>query len=215
MTLSAINDQGCAAAVAWGIMTLPSIPRGRPARITPEHIADSAVTLFEERGYDAVSMDTVATHAGISRRSLFRYFPTKGDLVWSGVGPVREHLHARLATIPAGQFRLAELGEAIIDSILSLDFGSGVTRTRLRIIADHPDLLAAGPGKLEDFWGELEKFLGEHLPGNERATARAVLVDALSSVVFGALVRWARGQNATPERDLRAALSALRGLDAL
>lgn len=44
-------------------------------------LAEAAVDLFTERGYDKVSMDDVATAAGVSRRTAFRYFGSKADLV--------------------------------------------------------------------------------------------------------------------------------------
>jgi AcrR family transcriptional regulator len=37
--------------------------------------------LFAERGYDATTVDEIAEAAEVSRRTLFRYFGTKGDIV--------------------------------------------------------------------------------------------------------------------------------------
>ncbi|MFI6102099.1 TetR/AcrR family transcriptional regulator [Lentzea sp. NPDC051213] len=44
-------------------------------------IVDTALALFAEQGYEATTMAQVATRAGVSQRSLFRYFGTKEDLV--------------------------------------------------------------------------------------------------------------------------------------
>lgn len=44
-------------------------------------LANVAVRLFTERGYDNVTMADVADEAGVSRRTAFRYFPSKDDLV--------------------------------------------------------------------------------------------------------------------------------------
>lgn len=48
---------------------------------TRTRLADVAVRLFTLRGYDNVTMDEVAAEAGVSRRTAFRYFPSKNDLV--------------------------------------------------------------------------------------------------------------------------------------
>ncbi len=48
---------------------------------TRRNLADAAVRLFTERGYDQVTMAEVAAMAGVSRRTAFRYFPSKDDLV--------------------------------------------------------------------------------------------------------------------------------------
>jgi AcrR family transcriptional regulator len=48
---------------------------------TRRSLADAAVRLFTEHGYDNVTMAQVAATAGVSRRTAFRYFPSKDDLV--------------------------------------------------------------------------------------------------------------------------------------
>ena len=40
-------------------------------------IRQAAAELVRERGYEAMTYDAVAERAGISRRTVFNYFPTK------------------------------------------------------------------------------------------------------------------------------------------
>jgi TetR/AcrR family transcriptional regulator, regulator of mycofactocin system len=56
--------------------------RGRPAVSSAAKIEDSAMRLFLAQGFDQTSMTEVARACGIGRTTLFRYFPTKADLVW-------------------------------------------------------------------------------------------------------------------------------------
>ncbi|WP_447008049.1 TetR/AcrR family transcriptional regulator [Saccharothrix isguenensis] len=44
-------------------------------------IVDTALALFAEHGYEAVTVGQIAKQAGVSQRSFFRYFGTKEDLV--------------------------------------------------------------------------------------------------------------------------------------
>lgn len=62
-------------------MTESAIPRrGRSA--TEQRIALAAQVLADERGgLDAFTMDELADAAGVSRRALFNYFPSKVDAV--------------------------------------------------------------------------------------------------------------------------------------
>ncbi|WP_328314515.1 TetR/AcrR family transcriptional regulator [Streptomyces sp. NBC_00442] len=60
-----------------GEMGLRELKRQR----TYESVSDTAVALFLERGFDGVSVAEVAAAAGISKPTLFRYFPAKEDLV--------------------------------------------------------------------------------------------------------------------------------------
>jgi len=46
-------------------------------------ILDAARTLFVSSGYAATSMDAVVAKAGVSKQTLYRYFPSKTDLLVS------------------------------------------------------------------------------------------------------------------------------------
>ena len=55
---------------------------GRRRSTTTDHISNVAIDLFAARGFDEVSVDDVAEGAGIARRTLFRYYPSKNALPW-------------------------------------------------------------------------------------------------------------------------------------
>ncbi|GAA0577285.1 TetR family transcriptional regulator [Paractinoplanes ferrugineus] len=55
--------------------------RARKKLRTRDAIADAAISLFLARGFDQVSVSDIAATAEVSKPTLFRYFPTKEDLV--------------------------------------------------------------------------------------------------------------------------------------
>jgi AcrR family transcriptional regulator len=55
--------------------------RARKKIRTRDAIAEAAISLFLAHGFDRVSVSDVATAAEVSKPTLFRYFPTKEDLV--------------------------------------------------------------------------------------------------------------------------------------
>ncbi|MGY2062119.1 helix-turn-helix domain-containing protein, partial [Nocardia gipuzkoensis] len=55
--------------------------RERKKRRTREAILDAAFAMFEESGFDRVSVADIAAAAEVSKPTLFAYFPTKEDLV--------------------------------------------------------------------------------------------------------------------------------------
>ncbi len=59
----------------------PEPKGGRPLEVDRQKVSLLALSLFEKRGFDDVTMDEIATAAEISRRTLFRAFPSKADLV--------------------------------------------------------------------------------------------------------------------------------------
>lgn len=62
-------------------MNPPAGLRARKKARTHDTIADAAITLFLARGFDQVSINDIAAAAEVSKPTLFRYFPTKEDLV--------------------------------------------------------------------------------------------------------------------------------------
>lgn len=55
--------------------------RERTRRAVRLELLDAAQELFAERGYEAVTIDDIASAVGLSRRSFFRYFGSKEALV--------------------------------------------------------------------------------------------------------------------------------------
>ena len=56
--------------------------RERKKRQTRDTIAEAAMTLFGEHGFDAVTVADVARAADVSEKTVFNYFPAKEDLVF-------------------------------------------------------------------------------------------------------------------------------------
>jgi len=46
-----------------------------------QHIAATAAVLFYQRGIAVVGVDLIAARAGVSKRTVYRHFPTKDELV--------------------------------------------------------------------------------------------------------------------------------------
>lgn len=60
---------------------------GRRRSTTKDHIANVAIDLFDTYGFNDVSVEDVALAAGISRRTLFRYYPSKNAIPWGTSAP--------------------------------------------------------------------------------------------------------------------------------
>jgi AcrR family transcriptional regulator len=63
-------------------MTVPPGRRERKKAATRQKIADAALRLFLERGYDAVGIRDVAAEADVAVTTLFSHFPSKEALVF-------------------------------------------------------------------------------------------------------------------------------------
>ncbi len=60
-------------------------------------IADAAVALFIEHGFVETTMDDIADAAGVSRRTAYRHFPSKDDLVFEQPRRWLQHFNITIA----------------------------------------------------------------------------------------------------------------------
>jgi AcrR family transcriptional regulator len=90
--------------------------RERKKQRTRETIAHAAHELFAERGYHATTLPEIAEAADVSTRTIFAYFPSKEDILFSDFAAMKEALAQALAERPEGQDAL----ETVRQFILSL-----------------------------------------------------------------------------------------------
>lgn len=94
---------------------------GAPSRRV-RHLLSVARAQFVERGFDAVSIDAIARVAGVSKETIYRYFPDKEMLFRAALHEVAEEFTARALavhdTAPTAASELAGLARAILDSAL-------------------------------------------------------------------------------------------------
>ena len=96
---------------------MSAVTEGRAGRRPATSRADIervAIRLFDERGYDDTTVDDIATAAGIGRRTFFRYFPSKNDVVWGNFGEGLAKLRAQLAAASPDQPFMDALRDAVV-----------------------------------------------------------------------------------------------------
>jgi AcrR family transcriptional regulator len=90
--------------------------RERKKQRTREAIARAAHELFVERGYHATTLPDIAEAADVSTRTIFGYFASKEDILFSNFSVMKDALAQALATRPEGQDTLATVREFILAS---------------------------------------------------------------------------------------------------
>ena len=71
-----------------------AVPRQRRKEARPGELLDAALALFVEKGFSATRVEEVAARAGVSKGTLFLYFPSKEELFKA---VVRESIAGRFA----------------------------------------------------------------------------------------------------------------------
>jgi AcrR family transcriptional regulator len=118
--------------------------RERTRRRTRGEIADAALGLFLERGFDGVTVAEIAVAAGVSEKTVFNHFPTKAELVFDQDQDMIGGLVAAIRERPAG----CSIPTAVRRQLRTdnPDVGDGsppeIRRRFQRMMAESPTLLA-------------------------------------------------------------------------
>lgn len=88
-----------------------------------------AMELFLDKGFERTTFDDIAAAAGISRRSLFRYFGTKEDIVLSHLADEGPRARDALAARPDDE----PVWTALLNVLLLIDDGGGDRERLLKV----------------------------------------------------------------------------------
>lgn len=165
---------------------------------TRRQLVVSARELFAERGYDATSTADIAAAAGVTERTLFRYFPNKITLVLDEVITQLPEMFQLIRERPADEAPYQAVREGIIE------FGMRRRDLLFRLFMGGPAAPELPLGQLPP--GHLP--LG-HLPLGERQRTLIGIEDALTEVLRQRYALPAEDQ-ITPAVWARASIGALR-----
>src|SRR5690348_11410202 len=113
---------------------------GRWAPDAKGRLAVAAMELFGERGFEATTVADIAARAGLTKRTFFRYFGDKREVLFAGSEALREKFVEAVAAAPADDSPLDAIAaglDAMADLLAEL---GGRPRERQAIIAANPDL---------------------------------------------------------------------------
>jgi AcrR family transcriptional regulator len=121
-----------------------SLPlRERKKLRTRRALADAALRLFAEKGFDATTIDELADEAEVSKSTFFRFFPAKEAAAIEAEAELWTAYLSALAERPLPGAVLAGLHDTLAAAATGLDAGwdERFLATR-RLIASEPALLA-------------------------------------------------------------------------
>lgn len=87
--------------------------QSKKRQLVRQEIARAAWLLFAEHGYEQTTVEQIAHEAGVSRRSFFRYFATKEDVVVGTSDALAEDFLAAFAARPAGESPILAIRNAL------------------------------------------------------------------------------------------------------
>lgn len=185
--------------------------RQRKRQQTRDRLTRAAMALFLDRGFEATTLDDIASAADISRRSFFHYFASKEDVVFAWQEESTAALIPAVAARPASESMLTAAENAIAAMVRQLEPGEAVAIARLK--RDNPALQARDQVKHE----KLERALAEAL--GKRAGHKAEKLQArLAAMIATGAMRiagefWAtEGAHENPEALVKRTFAAIRAI---
>ncbi len=180
---------------------------------TRQAIRRAAYRLFEEQGYDATPVDRIAEAADVSPSTVFRYFPTKEDIVLTDeYDPM---LEAELRARPADEPMIESLRHVTVEALRRITVEERTELVqRARLMREVPAIrgrMAENTARDTDM---ISAVLAERSGRPADDLEIRVIAAALLAALQEALMRWvADGQREGLEELIDRAMDVLaRGL---
>lgn len=163
--------------------------RAATREVVRRKLSDIALDLFVEQGFDAVTIEQVAEGAGISARSVYRYFPTKEDLVIDPPGPYGEFVTEALKARPADEGIMTSL-HASYAALMGTREQDRRDKVGMYLLSRSPSLRARNIEKHEHWAEMLTPVVSSRLTGADaHIRARALVQSSLAAFTL-ALTTW-------------------------
>jgi TetR/AcrR family transcriptional regulator, regulator of mycofactocin system len=183
--------------------------RGRPRSVSPREIGHVALELFARDGFEQTTMDDIADALTISRRTLFRYFPSKNDMVWGEFDSVLERLRRQLAQSDPAEPLAEAITRAVVASNRYPPEQLPELRIRMTLITTVPALQAHSMLRYAAWRNVIAEFAARRLEVDVDALVPQTIAHAALGASMAAFVHWVDHPGADLEANLRDAYAQL------
>jgi mycofactocin system transcriptional regulator len=189
--------------------TTPASRRGRPPGTSARALELVALRLFTEQGYHDTTVDQIAAAAGVSKRTFFRYYDAKSDVLWNEfdteVTTIRDLLAAMAPELP--------ILEAVRRAVLAANHYQAEDvpelRMRMSLLNAVPELAASAALHYDAWERAVSAYVASRSAQPEDSLYPLVVGRAVLAACRAAYDRWSARADADLTVYLDAALRAL------
>ncbi|HEX4036186.1 MAG TPA: TetR family transcriptional regulator [Solirubrobacteraceae bacterium] len=173
---------------------------------------NAAIVLFDEQGYEETTIAQIAEAAGLTKRTFFRYFSDKREVLFSGSEELEHRWLEGMAKAPVDAAPLSAV-MAGVDPVAEIFVERhAFARVRSRIIAANPELQERELIKLQRLAEAIKVALRDRGVESNQAILAAEAGITVFHVTFA---RWVAQDDATAFRRLTdESLNELRSVTA-
>jgi AcrR family transcriptional regulator len=162
----------------------------RKQALVRDTIWEAAIDLFAEKGFDETTVDDIAEAAGTSRRSFFRYFESKSDLMAHGIVSYGSSLTDAIRKCPLAH-SAPELLRHTVLTVARESASHPRTRKIMDIAAKYPAAREAQIARVAEVQDQVAKAFAErHKKGSKDQTTARVLAALTLSVLSVTYQTW-------------------------
>jgi TetR/AcrR family transcriptional regulator, regulator of mycofactocin system len=117
--------------------------RGRPPGTSARELELISLRLFTEVGFEDTTVERIAAEAGVSRRTFFRYFESKADVLWHAFDGEVTALRAAFSAVPDAIPLTEAIRQVVVGANRYRAEDVPELRTRINLISSEPALQAS------------------------------------------------------------------------
>jgi TetR/AcrR family transcriptional regulator, regulator of mycofactocin system len=179
------------ASQAAGQVQPAEVARGRRPSTSREDVARVALDLFNRSGYDQTTVDQIAAAVGVSRRTFFRYFDSKRDVVWGEFDAELSRLRDKLAAAPSDQPMMDVLRQAVVTTNRFGPTELEELRIRIGLISTVPTLVAHSAVRNAEWCDVVARFVAGRIGGSTEDLGPQTVARAALGAAMAAFTHWA------------------------
>ncbi|MDR0345375.1 MAG: mycofactocin system transcriptional regulator [Nocardiopsaceae bacterium] len=183
--------------------------RGRPRGTSRRQLELIALRLFTEQGFDETPIEQIAAQAGVSRRTFFRYFGSKADVLWGEFDAEVGAIRAALAAVPPEVAMMDAIRQAVVAANHYQAEDVPELRTRMNLIISVPALHASATVHYDAWERAVSDFAAARLGQPADSLYPLAIGRATLAVCRAAYDRWVARADADLTVYLDAAITGL------
>ncbi len=170
-----------------------------------QEVSRAGIRLFAEKGFADTTVDEIVEPLGISKRTFFRHFATKEDIVFVWYEDLTAELGEACAARPAKEDPYASVCAALRGLLAYYDADPAWAKAMLGVASETPALVGRSYEKRSIWERELAKVIAPRLPKGQK---RELFARITASAAVNAFALGVDAWNLAGRGDIRAYVDA-------
>ena len=192
---------------------MKSALKDQKQEVVREALYDAAIDIFAKNGFDETTVEEVTQAAGVSRRTFFRYFDSKDDLLAYAMVNYTKALAEAVAGCPAGYTPVRVLHETVFAGVRFATAVESRTRQTITISSRSASARQAYQSRMMDVEETLARAFATRFHNAVPYDLRPRLLAAVTLMVMNvSMISWFQGQHKDAATAAKDVLSIVQGI---